>query len=71
MKLVLTAIDKFYNEKDDLILLGEWCFSSQNKIYTNKYTIADHHWNSIEDACNKSAYSYKTYEKFIKIYRIP
>ena len=67
MKLVLTAIDKYFDEKDELILLGKWCLSSQNKNYLNKYKIIDYHWEGMDDAYKKSIYAYETYEKFIKI----
>mgnify|MGYP004007972767 FL=1 len=67
MFLATTALEKFWNKKDKILFLGEWC-----KLYDRKYEIEsldskmlEFEWNDLEKQKDAIIYCNEVYENIL------
>ena len=63
MHLIITALDKNFNDNEECLLLGNWCLKGEGTIDKSKYNIVPYHWKDLVKAENDSSYLYDVYKR--------
>ena len=61
MFLATTALDQFWDKKQKILLLGEWCLSGKAVLKGIDYEMLPYHWPALKDAKESQKYINEIY----------